>query len=107
MNKGDIVLLPFPFSDLSGNKFRPSLVLIVTDLDVTVCFITTQLKWQNEFDILLQPSELNGIKRSSVIRLNKLATVDRELVIGRIGVLDHEYYNLLNMRLIKLFKLEE
>ena len=44
MNKGDVVLIPFPFSDFSGAKNRPAVILIETDEDVTVAFITTQLK---------------------------------------------------------------
>ena len=52
MNKGEIVLIPFPFSDFSGAKNRPAVILIETDEDVTVAFITTQLKWKTEFDIL-------------------------------------------------------
>ena len=44
MNKGDIVLIPFPFTDLSINKNRPAVILIESEDDVTVCFITTQLK---------------------------------------------------------------
>jgi len=107
MNKGDIVLIPFPFTDLSGNKNRPAIILIVSDEDVTVCFITTQLKWQTEYDIPIKPSDLNGIKKISLIRLNKLATIDKGLIIGRIGVLDREYSNLLNYNLMKLFKLGE
>ena len=53
MKKGDIVHLSFPFDDLKGNKFKPVLVLVVSDLRVIVAFITTQVKWQNPFDILL------------------------------------------------------
>jgi mRNA interferase MazF len=43
MEKGDIVLITFPFTDLSGTKLRPALVLANTELDLTVSFITTQL----------------------------------------------------------------
>jgi mRNA interferase MazF len=89
MNKGDIVLIPFPFTDLSGNKNRPAIILIVSDDDVTVCFITTQLRRQSEHDISIHPSTLNGLKKPSLIRLNKIATIDKELIIGRLGVLDN------------------
>ncbi len=41
--KGDVVIIPFPFSDLSGSKRRPALVL--ADLpgdDILLCQITSQ-----------------------------------------------------------------
>jgi len=107
MNKGDIILIPFPFSDLSGTKSRPAVILIETDEDITVAFITTQIKWSTEFDILLYPSDLNGLKKVSLIRLNKLATLDKDLVIGRLGSLDDLYASVLNRNLIKIFQLGE
>jgi mRNA interferase MazF len=39
MPKGDLVLIPFPFTDLSGNKLRPALIFSEDTLDVTVSFI--------------------------------------------------------------------
>jgi len=72
MPKGNIVLIPFPFTDLSGNTLRPALILAETSLDITVSFITTQLQWQELPDILLQPSLINGIKKASLIRLSKI-----------------------------------
>lgn len=107
MNKGDVVLIPFPFSDFSGAKNRPAVILIETDEDVTVAFITTQLKWKTEFDVLLQSSDLNGLKKDSLIRLNKLATIDKELVIGRLGSIDETSTGLLNKNLIRIFRLDE
>ena len=72
MIKGDIVLLPFPFTDLKGQKKRPAIVLTTDNSDVTVSFITTKLKWYSEFDIKLNPSESNGLKKTSLIRLSKI-----------------------------------
>ncbi|HEY5510290.1 MAG TPA: type II toxin-antitoxin system PemK/MazF family toxin [Prolixibacteraceae bacterium] len=105
MKKGDIVLIPFPFTDLSGNKNRPTVVLIESDEDVTVCFITTQFKWMGEFDMILQPSDLNGLKTISLLRLNKFATIDKDLIIGRLGSLDQMQVKLLNTNLAKTFKI--
>ncbi|MBW8334966.1 MAG: type II toxin-antitoxin system PemK/MazF family toxin [Prolixibacteraceae bacterium] len=107
MNKGDVVLIPFPFSDFSGAKNRPAVILIETDEDVTVAFIMTQLKWKTEFDVLLQPSDLNGLKKDSLIRLNKLATIDKELVVGRLGSLEEPLMGLLDRNLIRIFRLDE
>lgn len=105
MNKGEIVLIPFPFTDLSGIKNRPALVLVENELDVTVSFITTQLKWEEKFDVKIEPSSENGIKKSSLIRLSKLTTVDKELVLGQLGKLSKDELARVDKNLIELFKL--
>jgi len=105
MNKGDIVLIPFPFTDLSGLKNRPALILVDTETDITVSFITTQIKWQEEFDMILKPSQENGLKRPSVLRLSKLATIDKDLVIGKLGNLSPDELTNVDKNLVKIFKL--
>lgn len=107
MNKGDIVLIPFPFTDLSGIKNRPALILVVGEVDITVSFITTQVKWQEDFDVKIESSQTNGLKMTSLIRLGKLATLDRDLVIGKLGNLSQEELTSVDKNLIKLFKLRQ
>lgn len=107
MNKGDIVLIPFPFNDLSGNKNRPAVILIDSEDDVTVCFITTQLKWQSVFDMTLEPSESTGLKKTSLLRMNKFATIDKDLVFGRLGSLDDHSIDLLNRNLMRILRIEK
>jgi len=89
MPKGNSVLIPFPYTDLSGNKLRPALILTENSLDVTVSFITTQLQWQEPTDVIIQPLPTNGIKKMSIIRLNKIATIDRSLIVGIIGSINN------------------
>lgn len=105
MNKGDIVLIPFPFTDLSGLKNRPALILIAGETDITLSFITTQLKWEEPLDVIIEPSFENGIKRTSIIRLSKLATLDKDLALGKLGNLSQSEMATVNMNLIKIFKL--
>ena len=106
MEKGDIVLIPFPFTDLKGNKNRPALILINSELDITLAFISTQLNWKEETDILLKPTKNNGLKKESLVRLAKLATIDKNLALGRIGRMDTNALKQVNINLIKLFKLD-
>jgi mRNA interferase MazF len=106
VKKGDIVLVPFPFTDLSGAKHRPALVLNNSDLDVTVTFITSQLVGQEVFDVPIEPSKENGIKKPSIIRLRKITTLDLSLVLGKIGSLSLTDLNRVNQGLKKLFALE-
>lgn len=105
MKNGDIVLIPFPFSDLTGSKLRPSVVLISSKLDVTVCFITTQFQWQTEYDLQLVPSEMNRLKRNSLLRIGKFATIDKDLVCGKLGNLKYDETKLLNKKLKAVLQL--
>lgn len=105
MKKGEIVLIPFPFSDLSGSKLRPAVILIETERDVTVNFITSQLYLLAETDIKISFSSTNGLKKDSLIRVGKFATLDKELVVGRLGTLEDEYLSLLNKSLTKILQL--
>lgn len=87
MAKGDLVLITFPFTDLSGSKLRPAVVLVETLQDLTVCFITTQVQWQESTDVLITPTTANGLRKTSLIRTSKIATLDRILAKGLLGTL--------------------
>lgn len=105
MKQGNLILVPFPFTDLSGSKVRPALVLAATSLDVTVAFITTQLQWQEPTDLLLLPNSLNGLKKPSLIRLSKVATLDVTLAQGRLGDLDSNQLQTIHQNLCVLFQI--
>ena len=104
MNRiGDIILTPFPFTDLSGNKVRPTLILGTQKQgdDVTVCFISSVLpKKTYKYDVVIDPKEKSfqktGLKSESVIRVTKIATLDKIVILGKIGELDSD-----NLRKVK------
>lgn len=87
MKKGDLVTVDFPFTDLTGRKKRPALVLAFDSVDVTLAFVTTQLFQARSPDLVLQPSAGNGLKLPSVIRTSKFATLKQTLIHGKLGEL--------------------
>jgi len=105
MKKGSVVLIPFPFTDLKGSKIRPAVVLNENELDVTICFITSELKWKTEHDVAVFPSEGNGLKAPSLIRVGKIATIDSTLILGELGELSNAEIGELNNGLKKLLQL--
>jgi len=56
-----------------------------------VCFITSQIDYFAEYDIMIRESESNGLKKKSIIRLNKIATIKKDLVLGLLGELEESY----------------
>jgi mRNA interferase MazF len=105
MAKADIILIPFPFTNLTDTKIRPCLVLLEAEFDVTVSFITTQTGWNDNNSVAINPIPTNGLKKESLIRLNKLATIDKELIMGKIGVLNDAEKNIVNQKLKEIFHL--
>lgn len=87
--KGEVVVVPFPFSDLSASKKRPALV--VTPLegdDLILCQITTRTR-KDKYSIDLSDSDFsNGnLHHDSAIRPNRLFTADSNIITGRAGTL--------------------
>ncbi|RUA27883.1 MAG: type II toxin-antitoxin system PemK/MazF family toxin [Bacteroidetes bacterium] len=105
MKKGKIVLVPFPFTDLKGSKVRPAIILVNKESDIILAFISTQLDWTEKSDLLIEPSSINGLKKTSLLRLSKIVTLHKNLVLGEIGELDSKFHKTLNNNLKYLFKL--
>jgi mRNA interferase MazF len=84
---GSIVLTRFPFTDLSGDKRRPALVISRNNdrrSDIVVCFITSVAR-SGPDTAPLEAAAGTGLKVASVVRFDKLATLDRSVIAGTIG----------------------
>lgn len=89
--KGDVVVLPFPFSDLSATKRRPALVIGELDgVDLVVCQITSQQRPSNKHCIALTTRNMKcgSISKDSWIRASRIFTVDSRLITKTIGTID-------------------
>ena len=95
MKRGTVVLTPFPFTDLSGQKVRPAVVVSRSDRpgsDILLAFVTTrQGRPLSGTDLLIEDSHPDfgrtGLKRSSIIKLDKLVTVETTVLLGELGEL--------------------
>ena len=107
LTKGDIVLVPFPFTDLSQTKLRPGVVLWVDSQgqDITVCFISSQ----NLDCISIEPSDpeftRTGLKLASKIRVARVVTLERRLIKRRLGSLGQQQIQHLNAALSRAFQI--
>jgi mRNA interferase MazF len=84
---GSIVLTRFPFTDLSGDKRRPALVVSRDNqrrTDLVVCFITSVPRAGPDM-ASIAASHGTGLKVSSVVRFDKLATLDPAVIAGKLG----------------------
>jgi mRNA interferase MazF len=93
--KGDIVLVPFPNSDLSTWKRRPALVLYEDPIEneTTIAYISSKAPIvPSPGDVLITrgtPSfDESGLKWNSVVKLNKIATIKTHFIAGLLGVAD-------------------
>lgn len=103
--KGDVVVLPFPFSDLTANKKRPALVVAnLSGDDIIVCLITSQ-NTKDSYAISLSNSELasGNLKQISNIRPNRLFTADSNIVLYRIGTLEKKKSEEVTKKIIGIF----
>ena len=106
--KGKIVAIPFPFTNLKGTKVRPALVIYEGREDIIVAFISSKIPAENyNVGVLLtrqQPAfRHSGLKKDSVIQLNKLATLDKSLIEGEFGEIDSDLMKEVQKRLVDIF----
>ena len=106
MKRGDIVLVRYPFTDLSSEKLIPALLLLPEDKegDVLLAFITSTFIIKNPFDIQLMKGT-TGLHKDSILRLRKIMAVHKSLIIGKIGNVSAEQWKNIEFALRKMFEL--
>jgi len=89
MKTGDIVLIPFPFAELTNVKVRPALVISETKdkyRDIIVCAISSIVPEKlTEYEILIKPDKINKLRVISIIKADRIVTIKKEHVITELG----------------------
>lgn len=94
--RGTLVLVPFPFTDLSGRKRRPALVVSPDSFDEEdsiLCAVTSRVpEHLSGWEVLLAAEDMHEerLPKTSVVKVGKLFTMHRSLVAGSFGSVKEE-----------------
>src|SRR5207253_5082450 len=109
-SQGDVVLVPFPFTNLSAIKQRPALVLSPERLnkvrgDLVVAAITSQIpEVVGEDEILLSDADLKtaDLPKASIIKLGKIFTIHQGLIRKKLGNIGEATLEGIRQKLVEL-----
>ena len=113
MTKGKVVLVPFPFDDLSGAKARPAVCLtdpLGPHRHVILAFITSRTPTDLlDTDLVLDSSQADfaatGLRVSSTLKLHRMMTATTSLIQRELGALSPAMQTEVASKLRKLFGL--
>lgn len=108
--RGDIVLVPFPFTDFSTLKQRPALVISSNSFnrsreDVILVAITSQIHSAakgGNYSIKGSEQKRSGLLGEGVVLVGKIITIDQRLVRDRIGTLSPKILEEISGRILKI-----
>ena len=101
----DVVLVPFPFSDLKTTKKRPVLVFHPADSygDIVCLAITSRSNHQESFVIQSEDFIEGVLPKTSWIRYGKVYTLNESMVVGHFGSLKNEVFGKVRSRFCQYF----
>lgn len=85
--KGDVVVVPFPFSNLASIKRRPALVIAsLQNSDIILCQITSQDKG-DELAVSVTKNDFTagGLDKTSYVRPDRIFTAEKSIILYKAG----------------------
>lgn len=104
--KGDVVVVPFPFSDLTRARRRPALVIAeLGGDDLILCQITSQ-QIGDAYALSVQETDFESgtLRQKSNIRANRIFTADRQIVLYRVGHLKTDKIREVTERIVDILR---
>jgi mRNA interferase MazF len=89
---GDVIIISFPFSDLSGQKLRPALVVASAEFDNLILCQITSKPYTSRLAIEIESSDFahGALPIKSYIRPDKIFTAEPTIIRKTVGTLDHQ-----------------
>ncbi|MDI6811625.1 MAG: type II toxin-antitoxin system PemK/MazF family toxin [archaeon] len=104
--KGDVVVVPFPFSDLTQAKRRPALVIAELEGDDLILCQITSHSIRDTYAVSINENdfETGTLRRRSNVRPNRIFTADRHIILYRVGHLKPEKINQIIERIVSILR---
>lgn len=103
----DIILIPFPYSDLTASKKRPALIILNKKLskmeDVICCLVTTH---PHKDDVSIEKDSFDNGKLpfKSWVKPHRIFTIDKRIIIKKICTINDSFYDKLIEKITSFIK---
>lgn len=91
MQTGDIILIPFPFAELTNIKVRPAVIVTITNdthRDIVICAVSSVIPSSlSDTEFIVLPGGDNSLRVRSVVKVDRIVTLKQQNVIARLGKL--------------------
>lgn len=109
--QGEVILVPFPFSDQTITKQRPAVIVSSNEYnakraDVIIAAITSNITAIWFGDYRLKDWKEAGLLKPSAVKAS-LATIEKGLIIRKLGILTQKDFKGLNQSLIQIFSISK
>ena len=103
---GSVVLVRFPFSDLSQAKLRPAVVIADCGRgDWLLCQITSNPYSDPQAITLTDANFLEGgLAKVSFVRVGKLFTANADIITRRVGMLERSFFEQVRSAIVTLIQ---
>ena len=104
--KGDIVVVPFPYADFSSEKRRPALIVAKPFENEVILTEITSKPRTDACSISITDEDLQEghLKSFSVVRTNKIATLDKSIVIYKMGAINETKLREVEKSIIRIIR---
>ena len=102
----DIVIIPFPYSDLSISKLRSALIIANLNNDDFILTQITSRNYDDKYSIRITNDDLlsGNLLNESYVKFSKIFTADNQIITKTVGKLKQEKYKIVIENLINLFE---
>ncbi|MBU0958484.1 MAG: type II toxin-antitoxin system PemK/MazF family toxin [Nanoarchaeota archaeon] len=108
-NQKELVLLPYPFTDQKGSKVRPAVIISNNQFNVrcedcVMVPLTTIIKTE-PYSFVIQQKDLEkgNLLKSSRVRIDKLFTVNKSLILMKIGKINDKTFLKIKNEVFRIF----